>query len=562
MNTMKYPCSLRTPVVKRSTAVFAVALSTLVPTRAVAQKDPFIDAFIGFHSMLSGTYGDEGPQVTAFLDQMAASLAEWESATSKAEAELSSRTTKAPSDLALLYVDSGRLDAALSAIEAAIQVEPTRAAFHTLRGLILDATGRHDEAIAALTTAWRLNPADPITAYLLADRRTADVDSDDLQPQLETLLKSYERAAGVPAGGRGRAPFMRLALIEDRAADTPIFSPASYADGFTLIAQGRYQEAIARFREAVSRDPLVADPVARSDGMARGTASLRQGQYTAAIEQLEAVVAASPSSSEAHRILGAAYGANRNHMQSVLHLDTAIRLAPRDERARVALGRELADAGKPQEAEQVLRDAIAVLPSSGQARWALADLYMMVGRGMDAIRELSAASELIVVAGKGQLYWRLAEMSHSLQEYERVVDALSRRARLMPNEAGAHKDLGLAYNRLGRQDHAFVELIMASFLGLEDGETLAVIGQIHLTGGRYTMAEEVLRRAVALRPDSAEARYALGSALLRLGKVDEGKAQLAEFQRLQAAALENQRRTFDHELSRRESNLRNAEPGR
>jgi Flp pilus assembly protein TadD len=246
----------------------------------------------------------------------------------------------------------------------------------------------------------------------------------------------------------------------------------------------------------------------------------------------------------------------------VEHLDTAVRLAPGDERARVALGHALGEAGKMQEAERALRDTIAAFPASGEARWALADLYEKVGRGIDAIRELEVAATLTVVAGKSQLYFRLADLSHQLQEYERVVVALSRRARLMANEAGAHKDLGLAYNRVGRQDQALVELIMTSLLGLEDAETLAVIGQIHLNAGRYTMAEEVLRRAIALQPESAEARYALGGTLLRLGKADEGKAQLAEFRRLRTAALEDQRRTFELELLKREADLRKPEAGR
>jgi Flp pilus assembly protein TadD len=88
---------------------------------------------------------------------------------------------------------------------------------------------------------------------------------------------------------------------------------------------------------------------------------------------------------------------------------------------------------------------------------------------------------------------------------------------------------------------------------------------IDLNAGRYTLAElaeEVLRRAVTLEPDSAQARYALGSTLLRLGRTDEAKAQLDEFQRLQAAALEKQRHTFELELRTREADLRAPEAGR
>jgi tetratricopeptide (TPR) repeat protein len=549
--------SPRTPAIRqRATAACVVALLALVPGRAEAQKDPFIDAFIRFHSSLAGIYGDEGPQVAASLDQMAVSLAAWDRAARDVEADLNARPINTPSDLALHYVDSGRLDDALKAIEAAIQIEPGRAAFHQFRGLIHEAAGRPAEALVAFHMASTLDPDDPIAAYLLADRRVASASPEDLQPQVATLLTAYRRAGTAPSR---RAPFRQLALIEDRVADTPIFSPASYADGFRLFAQRRYQEAIARFRDAMAHDPLVADRAARSGRMAEGIAALRRGQGAAAIEHLEAAVMAAPASSEAHRILGIAHRAIGNHAGSVEQLNAALQLAPHDERARVGLGRALSDAGRTEEAERALRDTIRALPASAEAYWAMADVYEEMGRGIDAIRELETAASFTVLAGKSQLYWRLAELWHRHQDYERVVTALSHRARLMPNEAGAHKDLGLAYVRVGRQDQALIELTMSALLGLEDAETLAAIGQIHLNAGQYPLAEEVLRRAVAMQPDFAQARYALGSTLLRIGKAEEGKVQLAEFQRLRAAALDEQRRAFEIETLIHEADLRTRE---
>jgi predicted Zn-dependent protease len=92
-------------------------------------------------------------------------------------------------------------------------------------------------------------------------------------------------------------------------------------------------------------------------------------------------------------------------------------------------------------------------------------------------------------------------------------------------------------------------------LGPEDAETLAAIGQIHLTDGRLADAEPVLRRATGMRPDLAQARYAFGQTLLRLGRPDEAKSELAAFQRLRTESLERQRRTFDREILTREAEL-------
>jgi Flp pilus assembly protein TadD len=132
----------------------------------------------------------------------------------------------------------------------------------------------------------------------------------------------------------------------------------------------------------------------------------------------------------------------------------------------------------------------------------------------------------------------------------------------MRNDPFAHRSLGLAYHRAGRDVEALIELLVSSHLGHEDALTVAVMGRIHLNAGRLTMAETVLRRAVAMAPDSAEARYALARTLLRAGKDAEGQRQLAEFQRLQETGLETARQKYANELLDRTERLRGEEAGR
>jgi Flp pilus assembly protein TadD len=129
----------------------------------------------------------------------------------------------------------------------------------------------------------------------------------------------------------------------------------------------------------------------------------------------------------------------------------------------------------------------------------------------------------------------------------------------MRNDPFAHRSLGLAYHRAGRDVEALVELLVASYLGHEDALTAAVMGRIHLNAGRLTMAETVLRRAVAMAPDSAEARYALGRTLLRTGKEEEGQQQLSEFARLQKTVLEQQRQKYGDDTRERTERLRREE---
>ena len=541
----------------RRVVTLGVMLAAAWVTPAAAQKDPFIEHLIGFHSQLAGTYGDEGAAATAHLDAMAASLAAWDEAIQRTESAFAPlMETASPAErfkirttLAGLYLERGRLADALREVDGALALDGTRAAPHLVRGFLLAAVGRDDAAAEAWAQAWTREPANAFAAYLTAARTAAPADPIALTPALKAVLD----AAGQPRVA-GTRPFVQLALVDDEAATRPVFSPVRYAAGFELIARGDYRNAVARFREAAARDPLVAGR-GLPEPFTRGTASLRAGKVDEAIAQLEAAVAESPAASEPHRVLGSAYAAAGNHAQSVTHLEAAARIAPADERTRVALGRELAAAGRWADAITSLRETILAQPESGEARWALADTYLSLERVAEALRESEAAASLTVLAGKSHVHWRVAELRHSLQDFPGVITALTDRMRLRPNAAIAHKDLGLAYVRTGAQHEALAELAVSLLLGPDDAETLGAIGQMHLTAGRLADAEPVLRRATAIRPDLAQARYALGQTLVRLGRHDEAKAELAAFQQLRAEMLDRQRRTFDREVLTREAEL-------
>ncbi len=557
--------SLRAILRAACTVGCALVAPGLVPADAAAQKAAFVDALIAFRTALAGPYGDEGPQVTVDLDLMAASLARWDQTIAAIEGDLRPALPDAARDaamhvrvtLASLYLERGRLTDALAEIDAAIQLDGDRAALHLLRGLAHEASGNSEEALRAFRQASSLDPADPVTAYLLAGRILAAGDGANIQPQIDVLLAAQDPGLGVAA----RAPpaFIQFALIEDSAADWPVFPPARYAAGFALVARGQYAEAIASFRTAASTDPLVSDPTASSEPMSQGLRDLRQNRIADAIGRLEAAVTARPESSEAHRILGLAYAAGDRYAEGLVRLETAVRLAPDDERGRTGLSRAYIRQERWNEAERLLRTTIEVLPESAEARWLLADLYERRGRGPEATRELEAATAFPLLSGKGQLYWRLADLHHRHQDFEAVPRALSHRARLDPNNATVHRDLGLAHLRRGSRPEALLALLMSSLLGPANAETQAAIGQIHLDAGRHAAAEVVLRRAVELAPDLAQARFALGTTLVRLGRVEEGRTHLAEFQRLRDAALADQRRTFAFEQLRRDAALRAGE---
>jgi tetratricopeptide (TPR) repeat protein len=542
-------------------AVCLVAVLGAFSASPGAQKDAFRDALIGFHANLAGDFGDEGPLVVENLQKMASALANWDETIRGAEQDLRRRLPAASAaesvrlhtTLAESYVERGRYADAIGELDAAIQLDGGRGALHVLRGLALEALGRQEDAISAFRRAWQLDRDDPVSGYLLASRRATRTAADDMTPEAVQLLKAHERRLASVPSDRHIPLFAELALLPDSVAGTPVFSPALYWDGFARVAEGRYEQAIASFRTALARDPLVTGAPARLERLQQAIARLRDGDAEGAIPLLEAAAASAPGSSEIHRILGAAYADAGSDDKSIDHFERAAALAPDDERVDVALGRALAHARQFERAESALKRTVERLPRSTDAHSALADLYETTDRGRSALHELEAAASFPIIAGKSALYWRLADLEHRFLEYERVIDPLARRVRLNPNDARAHTDLGLAYTRVGRTNDALVELVAALLIGPDDAETLTAIGQIHFDAGNYAAAETVLRRAIVIPPALMQARYLLGHTLARLGRTSDSLEQLAEYDRLRAAANDDARRTFEIDMLRQEA---------
>ena len=83
-----------------------------------------------------------------------------------------------------------------------------------------------------------------------------------------------------------------------------------------------------------------------------------------------------------------------------------------------------------------------------------------------------------------------------------------------------------------------------------NAEAHAGEAQVHLRRGEYDAAEQSARRALALNPNHLSAQYALGAALLRLGRTAEGTAALDAFRRLQDAAQAAADREWELKLRR------------
>ena len=106
----------------------AFVLICPVPLHAQV-KDAFIQGVADFVNAANGLSGDEGPALTAAIDAMARGLALWDAAIARVETGLASEIGGAPppvaarmrATLGAVYLERGRLDAALEQFDAAVR---------------------------------------------------------------------------------------------------------------------------------------------------------------------------------------------------------------------------------------------------------------------------------------------------------------------------------------------------------------------------------------------------------------------------------------------------------
>ena len=533
----------------RVTTLLVVALLVLPPT-ASAQRDQFFDALLPFYRSLTGTFGDEEPQLTTQLETLSRALNRWDQALEATERTLRARLNggdartalEVHTVLATLYAERSRYDDALREIDQAIGVDAGRAALLRFKGLLHHATKHPADAADAFRAAWLLEPEDPRNAYQLVVSRSARTTAAEIERALGTLAR-IERELTRGERARAESPFITLNSINDDVGDAMAFAPAAYAPAFALLLEGEFEKGMTALRTTAAADPIIADPASRSEPMARGIAALRQGRVDQALEYMTAAVAGAPGSSEAHRILGTVYDVAGVTDKSLQHLREAVRLNPRDERSWVTLARALDASGAWAEATDVLRTAMRSLPDSAALRWMRSSTAARRQSTDEADLELIAMAErLVLLAGRGELYGRLAGFAQDHLEYDRALRLLEQRVMLIPNSAVAHRALGQAYVDQGREDEAYAELVVALMVDNADVDTLTAIGRLHMNAGRYPAAVEMLTRAVALKPDHLQAAHALAASLLRAGRVDDGQQRQQEAERLRERVGARQRR--------------------
>ena len=529
-------------VVAAASVVVALASARPAPGQIADPKAAFFQSLARFSIALDGRLGDEGRVVRAALDGMARGLDEWDATLGASEkafaAELPGSTASVAARLHVAmgagYLDRGRLQDALRELAAGRYLDPTRVDVFTFEGIAYDQIAADfDRAAASFRQAAALDPANPAPAYLLGRSLSKSGKQAEAIQAFQTVLRAWSKDAAEHVPAPHAAPFIRLGLLQERSGVEPFFPPVRYANGFALLLHGEYAKALEAFTAAAAADPLVANAVDFTSPLGLAASAFRNGDMEAAVRYVKVGIERDPNHADAHRLLGRLLLAGRRDDEGLKELQLAVGLSPGDERARLALADALVQLRRYADAEGAFRDALKALPASGRAHYRLGRLYQRQNKSLEALGEFQAAGTLNPLIGANRLLQTVGALNAAEQNFDAALQAYSTRVDIHPNDADAHRSLGFTYSRLDRRDEAFAEFAIALWLAPGAPDIHVAMSQLHLKAGDFAAAADVARRAITLNPSNRQARYSLGTALMRLDRPDEAKPEFDAFERLQ-----------------------------
>src|SRR5229473_1478688 len=272
-------------------------------------------------------------------------------------------------------------------------------------------------------------------------------------------------------------------------------------------------------------------------------ALLAKGELKEAAVVLHEVAAADPGNVDARILLGTTLSLQGKRSESIEQLLEAVRLQPDSARAHNTLGTVLSRFIETKAAREAFEKALQLDPNLAEARVNLALVLAQAGEFVLAGEHLDSAIQL---QGDTQApaysHYLRAKIWVAQKELGNAASELETAVKLRPDYAEAWSDLGGIRRLNGEAKGAQQALERAVALNPDDDKAQYRLGVQCLQNAEPHSAVDHLRKALRhdpadraaldLDPTDAVVRLNYGLALCRLGRWQEGAAELREVLRI------------------------------
>ncbi len=424
-----------------------------------------------------------------------------------------------------LYLNFNRVAEAAKLEEPLMKQAPKDPLVATLQGRLLLAQGKNQEAIIALGSAIKAAPDSAQPHYFLG---LAYLQTQSLGQANSEFQDAVRLSPGFPLALR------RLAEIN--------------------IAQNHPADALVYAQELVHDSPSDAQ-----DRILLGEIFLRQGQLSAAEEQLLTAGRLAPSEPLTHLNLARVYAAAKKWPQADHEFKITCELGPANFALLSAYSDFLTAHQQGPKALELVRQFTAANPNNAEAHIKLGTLQLESKDTNAALSEFQLALQLDPQDIQG--YVQLASLYESKKQTDEAIAQYQKALSVRPNFAPLitmignlyldKGDLATARNYFAKameaDSHFAVANANMAWVDAQEGRDLDValglaqsaksqmpdvpsisdtLGWVMYKKHNYSGAIPLLQECVKKDPESAQYRYHLGLALVAAGQKNPGKTQL------------------------------------
>lgn len=259
---------------------------------------------------------------------------------------------------------------------------------------------------------------------------------------------------------------------------------------------------------------------------------IQENNWGAAIEQLERAVEAYPKNSEAHYLLGVAYGQRGRYKDMNRHFDLSLKNSHKFEADIIATregfwiskfdgGIKALENEDYDRAEDLLKQAIIIDAQKLETYKKLAIVFIKTQNFDKAITLYKKLLEegnqdLEVLISLGNLYY-------SVNNFELAARILEKVVAIAPGHQDALANLALCYDALGQSEAAFTAFQNAVKANPQDKDLIFLFGVHQFQQKNYQKAIALFKRVLQLNPDDFEARVNVAVAYLSIAELEKGK---------------------------------------
>ncbi|MFN3651519.1 MAG: tetratricopeptide repeat protein [Armatimonadota bacterium] len=392
----------------------------------------------------------------------------------RASLELSPNDPDTYNNLGNAYLAKGEVEPAIAAYQQAVEKVKDRPGgqsdFHYNLGNALVKKGDLDAALASFQEAERQAPKDALVqnnlGYVYERKYAALPDpkmlekavahyrkATELAPKSAVFYRNLGLAARRQEGGAAEAVTALTRAVELDARD--FSSHLALAEEHQ--AAGKTAEAIASYRSAIGLRPNEFVPrynlglLYARQAAQTGNNTQRLRHYNSSLVELQQAVKIEPKDPRALSAMGYVCFKAGKTKDAAEWYRKALEVAPDSQAAHANLGLVLERLANPEGAIRHWREAVRLDPADAETRVLLASAYLSQGMHEEAVAEYR---EVLKLKQDGSVYNNLGFALEKLSRTDEAIAAYKQAVEANPKLAVAHNNLGACYARQGQKDLA------------------------------------------------------------------------------------------------------------